>query len=99
MNYAMDHYSLKPECKSHLSRACANCTKFAIDDYSFMYATDAGIVNRGDHWHAIPFPADFHWSHQVTTPFPWEEDARFVYHPPQTITCNHINKPLLVHGV
>eukprot|EP01039_Chlorochromonas_danica_P003017 gene3017-3291_t len=64
MNYAMDHYSLKPECKSHLSRACANCTKFAIDDYSFMYATDAGIVNRGDHWHAIPFPADFHWSHQ-----------------------------------
>jgi hypothetical protein len=72
MNYAMDHYILKPKCKSLLTNACMNCTKFAIDDYSYMYSSDAGIKNRGDYWHAIPFPADFHYSHEVKTPFPWE---------------------------
>eukprot|EP00981_Chlorochromonas_danica_P015530 scaffold12976_cov188-Ochromonas_danica.AAC.1 len=87
----MDHYILKPKCKSLLSRTCANCTKFAIDDYSFMYATDAGIVNRGDHWHAIPFPADFHWSHQVTTPFPWEDDDR-------PILCSYIGSEKSFYG-
>lgn len=76
MNYCMDHYILKPLCKSLLSKTCSNCTKFAIDDYSFMYATDHGIVNRGDNWHAAPFPGDFHWSPQVKRPFPWEETRR-----------------------
>jgi hypothetical protein len=76
MNYCMDHYLLKPMCKSFLSKTCANCTKFAIDDYSFMYSTDHGIVNRGDNWHAVPFPADFHWTPDVKRPFPWEESRR-----------------------
>eukprot|EP01032_Pedospumella_encystans_P010716 gene10716-12502_t len=76
MNYAMDHYILKPKCKSLISGVCANCTKFAIDDYSYMYATDAGVQSRGDYWHAIPFPADFHWSREVARPFPWENTDR-----------------------
>jgi hypothetical protein len=76
MNYAMDHYILKPKCKSLLAGTCANCTKFAIDDYSYMYSGDNGIKNRGDYWHAIPFPADFHWSSEVKRPFPWENDYR-----------------------
>ena len=76
MNYAMDHYILKPKCKSLIAGTCRNCTKFAIDDYSYMYSGDAGIVARGDYWHAAPFPADFHWSSQVRRPFPWENTDR-----------------------
>ncbi|RYY88993.1 hypothetical protein EON63_01525 [archaeon] len=76
MNYAMDHYILKPKCKSLLSQTCSNCTKFAIDDYSYMYATQQGVINRGDYWHAIPFPSDFHWSSHVQSPFPWEHRDR-----------------------
>ena len=60
MNYAMDHYILKPKCKS-LLLTCSNCTKVAIDDYSFLHSDDSGIVEKGDYWHAIPFPSDFHW--------------------------------------
>eukprot|EP01038_Epipyxis_sp_PR26KG_P004238 gene4238-6015_t len=76
MNYAMDHYIGKPKCKSLLAGTCRNCTKFAIDDYSYMYSTDSGIKQRGDYWHAIPFPADFHWSSLVKSPFPWENTER-----------------------
>lgn len=76
MNYAMDHYILKPKCKSLIAGTCKNCTKFAIDDYSYMYSGDAGILARGDYWHAAPFPADFHWSNEVKRPFPWENDDR-----------------------
>jgi hypothetical protein len=76
MNYAMDHYILKPKCKSLISGICSNCTKFAIDDYSFMYADDEGVRVRGDYWHAIPFPSDFHWTQHVKRPFPWENTDR-----------------------
>ena len=75
MNYAMDHYILKPRCKSLLLK-CTNCTKFAIDDYSYMYSGDAGILARGDYWHAAPFPADFHWGQSVQRPYPWENTNR-----------------------
>lgn len=78
MNYAMDHYILKPKCKSLIAGTCTNCTKFAIDDYSYMYASDHGVVNRGDFWHAVPFPADFHWSTNVSRPYPWEETRRVI---------------------
>lgn len=76
MNYAMDHYILKPKCKSLIANTCYNCTKFAIDDYSYMYSGNAGTLARGDYWHAAPFPADFHWSSEVRAPFPWENDDR-----------------------
>ncbi len=71
MNYAMDHYILKPKCKSLISGTCANCTKFAIDDYSYMYSDNKGILTRGDSWHAIPFPADYHWSRSFRGNWPW----------------------------
>jgi hypothetical protein len=76
MNYAMDHYIGKPKCKALLSGICANCTKLAIDDYSFLHSGNNGIVDKGDYWHAIPFPGDFHWTHEVKTPFPWENTDR-----------------------
>jgi hypothetical protein len=76
MNYAMDHYILKPKCKALIAGTCTNCTKFAIDDYSYMYSGDNGIKNRGNYWHAIPFPADFHYSSSVSAPFPWEQTYR-----------------------
>jgi Exostosin family len=76
MNYAMDHYILKPKCKSLLSTVCANCTKLAIDDYSFLFGDNEGVVTRGDHWHAVPFPADFHWTRHFEKPYPWDNTDR-----------------------
>ena len=76
MNYAMDHFILKPKCKSFLL-SCTNCTKLAIDDYSFLYGNPLeGINARGDHWHAVPFPSDFHWTKDTKRPFPWENNDR-----------------------
>lgn len=76
MNYAMDHYIGKPKCKSLLSTTCTNCTKLAIDDYSFLHSDDSGIKEKGDHWHAVPFPSDFHWVSEIEQPFPWMNEDR-----------------------
>jgi Exostosin family len=76
MNYAMNYYIGKPMCKQLLAGACYNCTKLAIDDYSFLQSTDEGVLEKGDGWHAVPFPADFHWTRQVVQPFPWENRDR-----------------------
>lgn len=76
MNYAMDHYIGKPRCKSLLTGTCKNCTKFSIDDYSFMYGDDEGIKARGDYWYAVPFPSNFHWSPRVKVPYDWENNDR-----------------------
>ena len=76
MNYAMDHYIGKPKCKALLAGTCQNCTKIAIDDYSYMFPGNEGILVKGDHWHAVPFPGDFHWTRSVQRPFPWENDNR-----------------------
>jgi hypothetical protein len=27
-----------------------------IDDFSYLQATDAGVLEKGDNWHATPFP-------------------------------------------
>jgi hypothetical protein len=72
MNYAMDHYIMKPKCKSLLLNVCSNCTKIAIDDYSYLHSGDIGIREKGDYWHAVPFPSNFHWSRFTPRPFPWE---------------------------
>ena len=76
MNYAMNHYIGKPKCKQFLTEICFNCTKIAIDDYSYLQATDAGVKEKGDNWHATPFPADFHWNKKIEKPFPWENRDR-----------------------
>ena len=76
MNYAMDHYIGKPKCKSLLAGTCKYCTKLAIDDYSYLHATDAGIQGKGHSWHAVPFPSDFHWTRKLKKPFPWENENR-----------------------
>ena len=76
MNYAMDHYIGKPKCKSLLAGTCKYCTKLAIDDYSYLHATDAGIQGKGHSWHAVPFPSDFHWTRKLQKPFSWENENR-----------------------
>lgn len=72
----MDHYILKPLCKSLLRGVCYNCTKFAIDDYSFLHSDDSGRIDKGDNWHAVPFPSDFHYNRHIKAPFPWENTKR-----------------------
>jgi len=76
MNYAMEHFLNKPKCKSFLINACRNCTKFAIDDYSFLFKEKDGVPLKGDDWHAAPFPGDFHWSRKVEKPYPYEHRDR-----------------------
>jgi hypothetical protein len=76
MNYAMNHHIGKPKCKQLLTTTCYNCTKLAIDDYSYLQSTDAGVLEKGDFWHATPFPADFHWTKETKRPFPWENRDR-----------------------
>lgn len=76
MNYAMNHHVGKPKCKKLLTGACFNCTKLAIDEYSFLQATDAGVKEKGEYWHAIPFPANFHWTTKTKAPYPWENTVR-----------------------
>ena len=49
MNYAMDFYILKPECK-HVLQTCHNCTKLAIDDYSFLCPDNGCAESKGDFW-------------------------------------------------
>jgi hypothetical protein len=49
-NYAMEHHIGKPKCKAFLSGVCFNCTKFAIDDYSFLHSGDQGMVTKGTNW-------------------------------------------------
>jgi hypothetical protein len=74
MNYAMDHYIMKPKCKSLLLNACKLCTKIAIDDYSYLHSGSIGINEKGDNWHAVPFPGNYHYHKEVTRPFPWERE-------------------------
>ena len=76
MNYAMDHFILKPNCKKFLL-FCSNCTKLAIDDYSYLYGDPSDGINvRGNYWHAVPFPSDYHWTVNSKKPFPWENSER-----------------------
>lgn len=74
LNYGMVHYIGKPKCREFLAGVCGNCTKFAIDDYSYYFASDAGIKFQGDGWHAAPFPSDVHFNKDIVHPFPWELD-------------------------
>lgn len=77
MNYAMDQYIGKPKCKSLLRGTCRNCTKIAIDDYSFLFPDEeGGVTEHGDYWHAVPFPSNFHWNRYFERPYPWEREKR-----------------------
>jgi len=76
MNYAMEHYLNKPRCKSYLTGACHNCTKFAIDDYHFLLAGSDGSPLKGVNWAAAPFPSDFHWNKNFHGEFPWDNTDR-----------------------
>lgn len=62
---------------------CWNCTKVSIDEYMFI-AKDRKfeLKKRGINWHAVPFPADYHYSgtkqnsqSQLVTA-PWERPSK-----------------------
>ena len=91
MNYAMNHHIGKPKCKQLLAGTCYNCTKLAIDDYSFLQSTNGGLLEKGDGWHATPFPSDFHWSKHVQLPFPWENRHR-------PILCSYVGSTQSYYG-
>lgn len=61
---------------------CWNCTKVSIDEYMFI-AKDRRfeLKKRGINWHAVPFPADYHYSVQKHLPetnvlAPWERPSK-----------------------
>lgn len=91
MNHAMNHHLGKPKCRQLLAGMCYNCTKLAIDDYSFLQSTDVGVIDKGDGWHAVPFPADFHWSKHVKRPFPWE-------HRDRPVLCSYVGSTQSYYG-
>ena len=43
------HYILKPKRKTFLSGVCSNCTKLAIDDYSFLVDAHSDVKTKGDY--------------------------------------------------
>lgn len=76
INYGMHYYLGKPMCKKFLGGVARNMTKYCIDDYSYYWASNKGIELQGDHWHAVPFPSDFHFNKHIQRPFPYENKDR-----------------------
>lgn len=91
-NYAMDYHLRNPKIKNILANVCRNCTKFAIDDYSYLYASDVGLNAKGDNWAAVPFPSDFHWTKEVVPPFPWEMTDR-------PVLCSYVGTTMSFWGI
>lgn len=67
LNQAMGIFNMRPACKLFLKGFCENCTKLAIDTY--------WNCGPSPHWHAIPFPSNFHWNSNVSVP-PWSDYLR-----------------------
>jgi hypothetical protein len=57
----------RPACKLFLKGFCENCTKLAIDTYE--------NCGPSPHWHAIPFPSNFHWNSNLSMP-PWADHLK-----------------------
>mmetsp|Transcript_18931 Transcript_18931/g.31626 ORF Transcript_18931/g.31626 Transcript_18931/m.31626 type:complete len:501 (+) Transcript_18931:158-1660(+) len=67
LNQAMGNFNMRPACKLFLKGFCENCTKLAIDTY--------WACGPSPHWHAIPFPSNFHWNSNISVP-PWAQPDR-----------------------
>lgn len=67
LNQAMGNFNERPACKLFLKGFCENCTKLAIDTYE--------NCGPSPHWHAIPFPSNFHWYSNISNP-PWADYER-----------------------
>lgn len=67
VNQNLNYFMGAQKCVDFM-RLCWNCTKLSIDEYMFI-AKDRNfeLKNRGINWHAVPFPSDYHYSHNVYT--------------------------------
>ena len=74
VNQNMNYFLGAANCQNFLSGICYNCTKIAIDEYSFLHSInrhEAALAKRGDYWHAVPFPSNTHYSSHTVPPFTW----------------------------
>jgi xyloglucan galactosyltransferase MUR3 len=73
VNQNMNYFFNAQPCINMLLN-CWNCTKVAIDEYMFI-AKDRKLElkKRGINWHAVPFPADYHYNiRNNEQKAPWE---------------------------
>jgi hypothetical protein len=78
VNQNMNYFLGASNCQRFLSHTCYNCTKLAIDEYSWLHSVnrvEAALGKRGDYWHAIPFPSNIHYVPQkMQAPYPWQQE-------------------------
>lgn len=77
VNQNMNYFFNAPAC-ANVFQVCWNCTKVSIDEYMFI-AKDRNfeLKKRGINWHAVPFPADYHFDGRTIadselSTAPWE---------------------------
>ena len=70
----MDYFLDAKNCKKFFS-LCFNCTKLAVDDYSFTnnFPRRHFLASRGNYWHAVPYPANVHYNSRIQKLYPWEK--------------------------
>jgi hypothetical protein len=76
VNQNMNYFLSASNCQQFLAQTCYNCTKLAIDEYSWLHSInryEAALRKRGDYWHAIPFPANIHYHTRMQQPYPWQQ--------------------------
>lgn len=62
INQNLQHY-LGPLRCTNLLKLCWNCTKLSPDEYLFTARDREFEMSwRGANWHAVPYPADYHYS-------------------------------------
>jgi hypothetical protein len=81
VNQNMNYFFNAPACAS-VFQVCWNCTKVSIDEYMFI-AKDRNyeLKKRGVNWHAVPFPADYHYDGRTIADSkvptaPWERTSQ-----------------------
>ena len=72
VNQNMNYFFHAKNCLQ-VFHQCWNCTKLSIDEYMFI-AKDRNfeLKNRGINWHAVPFPADYHFDSSIEQIPMWE---------------------------
>ena len=84
VNQNMNYFFNAQPCVN-MFLTCWNCTKVSIDEYMFI-AKDRKyeLKKRGINWHAVPFPADYHYrnsdkddnTNEVSFA-PWERPSKY----------------------
>jgi hypothetical protein len=96
VNQNMNYFFNAQPCMN-VFQVCWNCTKVSIDEYMFI-AKDRKfeLKKRGINWHAVPFPADYHYAgthlsgpDQLSTA-PWERPSK---HENRSIVVSFLGNP------